>query len=142
MFFKEFVVDPDKFTRIHRVDFDSDLILVLLMLCILLVLAVGYDDLFLSIVYSFLCVLILVMACYSVYVLFLFFWLGELLFLLLLFLSIVYECFAYFIRFRQMAINGLQSVAIFSPQIFSKCCKYQHGCYPKCWTYLLSRSWF
>ena len=54
------------------------------MLCILLVLAVGYDDLFLSIVYSFSCVLILVMACYSVYVLifFFFFLIGEFLFLL------------------------------------------------------------
>ena len=56
------------------------------MLCILLVLAVGYDDLFLSIVYSFSCVLILVMACFSVFVLifffFFFFLIGEFLFLL------------------------------------------------------------
>ena len=63
------------------------------MLCILLVLAVGYDDLFLSIVYSFSCVLILVMACYSVYVLIFFFFFFDrrifILTLVLLFLSIV-----------------------------------------------------
>ena len=63
------------------------------MLCILLVLAVGYDDLFLSIVYSFSCVLILVMACYSVYVLIFFFFFFDrrifILTLVLSFLSIV-----------------------------------------------------
>ena len=57
------------------------------MLCILLVLAVGYDDLFLSIVYSFSCVLILVMACYSVYVLIFFFFFDRRIFILTLVLS-------------------------------------------------------
>ena len=60
------------------------------MLCILLVLAVGYDDLFLSIVYSFSCVLILVMACYSVYVFiffFFFFFFDRRIFILTLILS-------------------------------------------------------